>query len=85
MYGQAGWILAALLAVPLLLAWTLLYILCSLGGCQVFVVVAALVVTSGFADPNLARAPYAFDSSLLGERLPYTTGPTIGNLRWGSA
>lgn len=66
--GQAGWALAALLAVPLLLAWTLVGFLCSLQGFQVFVVVAALAVTSGFADPNLGRAPYGFDSGLLGER-----------------
>eukprot|EP00752_Nemacystus_decipiens_P018676 g16743.t2 len=67
--AKAAWTLGGILAVPvivaLVLAWSLVGFLCSLQGCQVFVLVAALVVTSGVADTNLGQGSYAFDSSLL--------------------
>lgn len=55
------------LVFAFVLAWTFVGFLCSLQGCQVFFLVATLVVTSGVVDTDLGQGPYAFDSSLLGE------------------
>eukprot|EP00903_Cladosiphon_okamuranus_P011448 g10785.t1 len=67
--AKVGWTLVAIVAVPLVLAlvlaWSLVGFLCSLQGCQVFFLVAALVVTSCVVDKSLGLGSYAFDSSLL--------------------
>lgn len=70
---QAGYAIAVVFAVPviavLLLTWTLVGFLCSLGGIPAFLLVAALLISSGFADTAIGnRGNYAFDSSLLGEK-----------------
>lgn len=81
---QAGWTLGAIVALPvvaaLVLAWSFVGFLCSLQGCQVFFLVAALVVTSGVVDTNLGHGSYAFDSSLLGEAL--SRDAHYGDYRW---
>lgn len=82
---QAGYAVAAVFAVPLvgvlLLVWTLVGILCSLSGIPAFLLVVALLISSGFADTTIGdRSNYAFDSSLLGEIHGWARGGGGGGL-----